>query len=370
MELKRELTERQRALLWFSAAEVTAERVRQLTEEFGSPEEVYQAFGRENGPQFQARACERLKKIHPADELSAWAEKLEQSHVHLLFSDDEEYPKWLRTIDDFPYLLYYAGRLSCMKAPMVGIVGARKASAYGKGMAHSIARGLAEAGVTVVSGLARGIDGAAHQGALDADGSTIGILGSGINVPYPSEHAPLLRKIAGGKGLILSEYPLDAEPVPFHFPYRNRIISGLSLGVVFVEGEVKSGGMLTVHEALTQGREVFAVPGLVGTKGAEGPHAILREGARIVTSAQDLLDDLNLLSHAKQHQRERIEVTDPVQKKILQALQVQPLTVDQLSQELSMSAGELLVSLSMMEINGLIQREAGNTFFAVFAPKE
>ena len=183
MELKRELTERQRALLWLSAAEVTADRVRQLTEEFGSPEEIYQAFGQENGPQFQAKARERLKTLYPADELSAWAEKLEQSHVHLLFSDDEEYPDWLRAIDDFPYLLYYAGRLSCLTAPMVGIVGTRKASAYGKGMAHSIARGLAEAGVTVVSGLARGIDGAAHQGALDADGITIGILGSGINVP-------------------------------------------------------------------------------------------------------------------------------------------------------------------------------------------
>ena len=252
----------------------------------------------------------------------------------------------------------------------VGIVGTRKASAYGKGMAHSIARGLAEAGVTVVSGLARGIDGAAHQGALDADGITIGILGSGINVPYPSEHAPLLRKIAGGKGLILSEYPLDADPIPFHFPFRNRIISGLSLGIVFVEGEVKSGGMLTVHAALAQGREVFAVPGLVGTKGAEGPHTILREGARIVTSAQDVLDDLNLLSHAKRHQREKIEVADVAQRKILQALQVQPLTVEQLSQELRTDTGDLLVSLSMMEITGLIRREAGNTFLAVFAPKE
>ena len=370
MELKRELTERQRALLWLSAAEVTADRVRQLTEEFGSPEEIYQAFGQENGPQFQAKARERLKTLYPADELSAWAEKLEQSHVHLLFSDDEEYPDWLRAIDDFPYLLYYAGRLSCLTAPMVGIVGTRKASAYGKGMAHSIARGLAEAGVTVVSGLARGIDGAAHQGALDADGSTIGILGSGINVPYPSEHAPLLRKIAGGKGLILSEYPLDADPIPFHFPFRNRIISGLSLGIVFVEGEVKSGGMLTVHAALAQGREVFAVPGLVGTKGAEGPHTILREGARIVTSAQDVLDDLNLLSHAKRHRREKIEVADAAQRKILQALQVQPLTVEQLSQELRTDTGDLLVSLSMMEITGLIRREAGNTFLAVFAPKE
>ena len=213
-------------------------------------------------------------------------------------------------------------------------------------------------------------DGAAHQGALDADGSTIGILGSGINVPYPSEHAPLLRKIAGGKGLILSEYPLDAEPIPFHFPFRNRIISGLSLGIIFVEGEVKSGGMLTVHAALAQGREVFAVPGLVGTKGAEGPHTILREGARIVTSAQDVLDDLNLLSHAKRHQREKIEVADPAQRKILQALQVQPLTVEQLSQELRTDTGDLLVSLSMMEITGLIRREAGNTFLAVFAPKE
>ena len=173
-------------------------------------------------------------------------------------------------------------------------------------------------------------------------------------MPYPSEHAPLLRKIAGGKGLILSEYPLDADPIPFHFPFRNRIISGLSLGIVFVEGEVKSGGMLTVHAALAQGREVFAVPGLVGTKGAEGPHTILREGARIVTSAQDVLDDLNLLSHAKRHQREKIEVADAAQRKILQALQVQPLTVEQLSQAMRLGRlGEQVVLKSQFAFSNL-----------------
>ena len=364
------LNEEQRCLLWLSAAKITPAHVTMLAEAYGGVQGVWDAYGSPGGPEFPSQARKALSPLHSRAAMDSLIDRLEQKNVRLLFQGDEHYPSRLAKLDGAPYLLYYAGSLDCLERPMVALVGTRQPSAYGREMARMLTRGLCEAGVCVVSGLARGIDLAVHESALEAGGYTVGVLGSGINVPYPSEHAPLLRKIAGGKGLILSEYPLDAEPVPFHFPYRNRIISGLSLGVVFVEGEVKSGGMLTVHEALTQGREVFAVPGLVGTKGAEGPHAILREGARIVTSAQDLLDDLNLLSHAKQHQRERIEVTDPVQKKILQALQVQPLTVDQLSQELSMSAGELLVSLSMMEINGLIQREAGNTFLAVFAPKE
>lgn len=366
----RTLTDDQRALIWLSAAEISAGRVWQLCREYGCPAEIRQAFGQKGGPRFYGETRALLAALKPEEELLVLADKLEKNHVHLLFSDDDEYPELLRAIDDFPYLLYYAGRLSCLQAPTVGVVGARKASAYGQATARALGRELAEAGVTVVSGLARGIDGAAHQGALEGEGCTVGVLGSGINRPYPPEHAPLLRKIAGGKGLILSEYSLDAEPSKYHFPFRNRIISGLCLGVVFVEGEIKSGGMLTVASALDQGREVFAVPGLAGTKGAEGPHAILREGARLVRNAQDVLEDLHLVGFQKQSRRKRVKVTDPVQKKILVCLQTEPMTVDQIAQKLDMDAGELFVSLSLMEVDGLIQREAGNAFLAAFAPEE
>lgn len=364
------LSEEQRALLWLSSAEISALRVQRLKETYGSAAALWQAFGTPEGPAFQPRAKASLERLHHEDEMAALMERLENAHVHLLFETDAAYPDWLRTIDDFPYLLYYAGRLECLNAPAVGVVGSRKASEYGLHIARAMGRELAKAGVTVVSGLARGIDGAAHQGALEGEGATVGVLGSGINNPYPPEHTPLLRKIAGGKGLILSEYPLDAEPSAFHFPYRNRIISGLSLGVVFVEGAIKSGGMHTVTAALTQGREVFAVPGLVGSQGAEGPHAILREGARIATSAGDVLDDLGLRPLQPKARKAANEPKDPDERRVYQCLLLQPMTVDQLADKLGMDVGEVMTHLSVMEINGLVAREAGNLFLAPVSPQD
>jgi len=358
------LSDDRRALLWLSCGEITAQRVDRLIEKYGSPAEVRAAYGRESGPKFQEVADERLKKMHSEAAIDGELEKLEKKHVKLLFSDDPDYPPLLRTIDDFPYLLYYAGRLDCLHEPTVALVGTRNASSYGQGMASMIARELAECGVTVVSGLARGIDKAAHGGALDADGCTAGVLGSGINRPYPPENTPLLRQIAGGKGIILSEYPLDADPAPFHFPHRNRIISGLSLATVFVEGAIRSGGMLTVNTALTQGREVFAVPGLVGTKGSEGPHAILREGARIITSGRDILDDMNLNSRKVLPPPTEAEIPDPTQREIAGLLRREPLTVEQISEQLKLDTADVLTQLTIMEISGFVTREAGNLFLA------
>lgn len=284
--------------------------------------------------------------------------------MKLLFQTDEAYPEMLATIQDPPYLLYYAGKLDCLKHPMISVVGTRRASAYGQEMAAMIARGLSDAGVCVVSGLARGIDGAAHKAVLDAGGRTIGVLGSGINVPYPPEHTELLRKIAGGIGLVFSEYPLNAEPRSFHFPHRNRIISGLCMGTVFVEGRIQSGGMHTVHAALMQGREVFAVPGKVGSYGSEGPHAILREGARIVTSAQDVLEDLGLDSRQpKPGQKQAYQQKfTPVQQQIVTLLHVEALNLQEMAARLQIDENELFTEIGMLEILGVIEREAGNRF--------
>lgn len=358
------LSEDKRALVWLSCAEVTAQRVHHLINKYGSPAEIRRSFGTDTGPKFQSTVFERLKKLRSEAALDDMLGQLENRHVKLLFSEDKEYPALLRAIDDFPYLLYYAGRLECLQAPAVALVGTRNASSYGKGVASAIARDLANAGVTVVSGLARGIDKAAHTGALEAEGSTVGVLGSGINLPYPPENAPLLRRIAAGKGLILTEYPLDAEPLSFHFPYRNRIISGISLATVFVEGAVRSGGMHTVNSALTQGREVFAVPGLVGSVGAEGPHAILREGARIVTCAGDILNDLGLPEGKTTQSPAEVDIPDPLQREIVRLLRKEPLSVEQLSETLHLKADELLSQLTIMEISGFVTREAGNLFLA------
>lgn len=358
-----ELTMEQRCLLWLSSAEISASHTDALIAQYGSACGVWENYQKPDGPRFMPKGKKMLDENYSDAGIDKLIRQLEQKHVHLLFRDDEAYPPLLKEIKDPPYLLYYAGNLSCLENSCVAIVGTRTPSDYGRHMAGKIAAGLCEAGVTVISGLARGIDYAAHQGALRADGCTVGVLGSGINNPYPSEHTPLLRQIAKGKGLILSEYPLDAPPMPFHFPHRNRIISGCCIGTVFVEGRLKSGGMLTVSAALDQGREVFAVPGQTGYAGAEGPLAIMREGARVVTSAEDVLEDLSMLPLYRAKPVAKAEPVLPViQQRILKALQIQPLTIDQLSESLGFSSDDIITETSIMEISGLIRREAGNSY--------
>ena len=363
------LTAEQKCYLWLSSAEITPGHVQDMVDYYGSVMDIWEAFGKEGGPTFTQHPTEVLKRLHSRDAIDGLIEKLERKNVHLLFRTDEKYPSMLESIQDPPYLLYYAGRLNCLERPMVGVVGTRKASTYGTEMASLLSRGLAEAGVCVVSGLARGVDRAAHEAVLRAGGYTIGVLGSGINVPYPAEHTQLLRQIAGGIGLVISEYPLDAGPVPFHFPHRNRIISGLSQGVVFVEGRIKSGGMHTVHAALMQGREVFAVPGQVGLAGAEGPNAILREGARIVTSAQDLLEDLGIERDIPEKKKPTVRLTD-LQKQLVDQLRIESLNPQELAQRISASAGEIITELGTLEILGVVAREAGNRFYLPVAARQ
>ena len=359
------LTAEQKCLLWLSNAEVTPGHLQKLLTIYHTPEEIWDHFGKSNGPEFQKNARLILEATHSSAAIDGLTEKLFLKNVNLLFRDNEAYPAALSAIQDPPYLLYYAGRLSCLEYPAVALVGTRTPSQYGAEMAEKIAYDLTQAGICVVSGLARGIDAAVHKAALEAGGRTIGILGSGINVPYPPEHRSMLRRIAAGIGLVISEYPLDAAPLAYHFPHRNRIISGLSIATVFVEGKIQSGGMHTVHSALMQGREVFAVPGHVGNIGSEGPHAILREGARIITSAQDIIDDLGLPSAQKEDSsavtQEHIKL-NAVQKKLVAALKIQDLTAQELSESTNLSLDLIITELGTLEILGVITRCVGNRF--------
>lgn len=356
------LSAEQKCLLWLSSAEVTPGHLQQLLGEYETAEGIWDAFGKNGGPRFKEGTHAILAALHSPPAIEDLLERLEQKNVKLLFQTDKAYPDSLTEIQDPPYLLYYAGRVGCLSMPMVAIVGNRKASAYGIEMASMLAGELSRAGVCVVSGLARGIDAVAHQAALEAGGVTVGILGSGINVPYPPEHTGLLRKIAGGIGLVISEYPLDAPPVTYHFPHRNRLISGLSRGVVFVEGRIQSGAMHTVHAALDQGREVFAVPGRVGTCGSEGPNAILRDGARLITSGQELLEDLNLRPAVRKDEGEGEELTDR-QQKIVACLRRESMDMQQLSKALALPPAELIVDIGKLEIFGIVRREIGNRFY-------
>ncbi len=271
--------------------------LRRLLEAFGGLDRLVAAGAVElqEAAGLHARSAERLAAAC-RDERALRRELAltQRAGVAILTQADEGYPVGLRTIPDPPLALYVKGIPEAMTAPAVAIVGSRRASFYGLECAERLACELALRGVTIVSGLARGIDGAAHRGALKAGGRTIAVLGHGLSQIYPPEHERLANAVAAS-GWLVSEYPMDAAPLAHHFPRRNRLISGWSLGVVVVEAAARSGALITVDCALEQGREVFAVPGPMTAVTSQGTHHLLKQGARLVTSVEDILEELRLV---------------------------------------------------------------------------
>ncbi len=356
-----DLTKEQRCLTWLSCAEITADRLQKLLPEAGSAAVLWEQFG--SGKRFSrhAEANRILTYYHREQALDSHLSDMEKQGIQLLFADDKRYPALLKSIDDPPYLLYCMGDVRALGLLSVAVVGTRHPSGYGADMARSIAGALSEAGVCVVSGMAIGIDANAHAGALGRGGKTVAVLGSGLNTPYPPENTALFHEIIASGGAVISEYPPDSRPHSFHFPHRNRLISGLCRGVVFVEGRVKSGGMITVRTALDQGREVFAVPGNIGQYYAEGPNAIIREGAVMITSVEDILEELGLeASGAKPD--EEAKPRDAVSGGILLALHKEAMGMDALMKETGLTADALIAQLCMLEIGGEIKRESGNIY--------
>ncbi|MBE0601105.1 MAG: DNA-protecting protein DprA [Firmicutes bacterium] len=352
------LSKEQRSLLWLSCAEITADRLQKLVAEAGSAAALWEQFAEGKRFSKHSEANKILGYYHRGEVLDQHIAHMETQGIELLFMDDERYPALLRSIDDPPYLLYCMGDLAVLQPPSVAVVGTRHPSGYGADMAKSIASTLASAGVCVVSGLAIGIDSNAHKGALAVRGKTAAVLGSGLSVPYPPENVGLFHEILSAGGAVLSEYPPDARPHSYHFPHRNRVISGLCRGIVFVEGRVKSGGMITVRTALDQGREVFAVPGNIGQYYAEGPNTIIREGAVMISSAEDILTDLNIQPSMAQEQGVSRETSSVV----LLALRKEAMGMDALREATGLTTDALMTELSMLEINGEIQRESGNIY--------
>lgn len=356
-------TTEERRLLWLSVAELSAGRVRRLVEALGSAEALWQAFPEHGHKLFEAASHRALSQLRDEARLDEFCSRIDKCGATVLFLHSDDYPALLRQVDEPPYWLYCKGDLQALTRPCVAVVGTREPTLYGRSMAREMGLGLAEAGVCVVSGLARGVDACAHRGALDARGRTVAVLGNGVERPYPVENARLYEDILRGGGLLLSEYAPGSEPKGYHFPYRNRIISGLSQAVVFVEGRIRSGGMHTVSAALEQGREVFAMPGRANTLMSEGPHQIIREGARMVTCARDVLEDLGLqeITVRRAESGPPPGLTAP-QAEILTALAREPMTMDELQPYVSLPAATLQTELGLMEISGFVKRGAGNRY--------
>lgn len=276
--------------------------------------------------------------------------------------EDPSYPGLLRTIADPPRILYLRGTLRDEDRTAVAVVGARRASAYGIAVAEWLGQELARCAVTVVSGLARGIDAAAHRGALRGGGRTIGVLGCGVDIAYPREHARLMAQIIAA-GAVVSEYPPGTPPLKHHFPARNRIISGLSLGVVIVEGREDSGALITADCALEQGREVFAVPGGIFEQTSALPHRLLQQGAKLVTGVEDILEELRLPVRA----RVAAPPTRPAGSEgaVYAHLTLDPVSIDTLALRCSLPVAEVSRALVGLELRGLVHALAGQRYVRV-----
>lgn len=286
--------------------------------------------------------------------------------IGVLLENDPAYPRPLKEIHDPPGALFLRGTLLPRDAAAVGIVGTRHASVYGLRQAERLAAALARAGLTIVSGLARGIDAAAHRGALAAGGRTLAVLASGVLSIYPPEHAALADEICAA-GAIISESPPRVEPLAGQFPQRNRIISGLSLGVIVVEAAERSGALITAKHALEQGREVFAVPGSIESRTSRGCHRLIRDGATLVESADDVLEALGPLVEAVPRddgpplRRPAELLLNDTEREVLSAVGEQGTQIDQIVAQTQLPAARVLATLSVLEMRRLIRRLSGTT---------
>ena len=289
-----------------------------------------------------------------------------EADISILLREDDEYPRPLQEIVDPPPVLYASGTLLPQDNVAIGIVGTRHATLYGKKQAMRLAGGLARAGLTIVSGLARGIDAAAHRGALEAGGRTIAVLGSGLLNLYPPEHGELAEAVLDS-GAVLSEQPPRAEPMAGAFPQRNRIISGLSLGVIVVEAAERSGALITARLAMEQGREVFAVPGRVDDRNSRGCHRLLRDGATLVENVDDVLEQLGPLVEPTADEQGR-EIRHPaelqlneIERAVLEAIDSDATSIDAIVSQTALPAHQVLATVSALEIRHLVQRISGTT---------
>jgi DNA processing protein len=287
----------------------------------------------------------------------AETEKLEKAGIKAYTWDDDAYPRRLREIDDKPPVIYVRGELTPEDEWAVAVVGTRKASPDGRRAAEDLSTDLARQRITIVSGLARGIDAVAHRAALDASGRTIAVLACGLDLVYPPEHAKLAQEIVR-HGALVSEYPLGTQPRSEFFPRRNRILSGLSLGVLVVEAPEGSGALITARQALDQNREVFAVPGNIYRETARGSNALIRDsGAKLVTKVEDILEELNITMATQSSAiQAALLPADPTEATLLRVLSAQPVHIDDVQRSSGLPIATVAGALAMLELKGMVKQ--------------
>ena len=340
---------------------------RKLVDHFGGPRAIQAA----SADQLAAVGCARgladvLGERHALAAARLEVERIAAVGARLVALDDPEYPVALRELRDAPlYLIAKGARL--LEGPAVAIVGARRATPYGLEIARHLAEDLAQAGVTVVSGLARGIDGAAHEGALAVRGCTLAVLGSGIDVIYPREHLSLAERVIG-TGTLLSERPVGAAPLAAHFPARNRILAGMTQGTVVIEAAERSGSLITARLANENGREVFAVPGRIDSPLSFGAHLLIREGATLVRSVEDVLEQITPALRARAARPGTTiaggdaGASDSADGRVLELLVAGSVSIDELIRGSARPAHEILACVLDLELRGVVRQLPGRQF--------
>lgn len=331
-------------------------RLDRLIEQCGSIEAAWHASIAElMAIGLEPKLIEALVETRRTLDLNREMERLQRAGVALIDRENPAYPVALRHIPSPPPLIYVRGALSDVDSWSVAVVGTRQPTAYGREATRRLTTGLVEAGVTIISGLALGIDSIAHTAALDAGGRTLAVLPCGVDLVYPERHDALARRIAD-HGALISEFPPGTRPTPQLFPVRNRLISGLARGVLVVEAGVKSGALITVDYALEQGRDVFAVPGPIFSPRSEGTNRLIRNGAGLVTCAGDILEALDMSTAASQQEVRAALPDDPVEAAVLALVGYEPLHIDDLQRRTSMPVYEVSATLTVLELKGFVRQ--------------
>ncbi len=343
-------------------------RLRALLDYFGDVERAWHAPAEELcSAGLDRRSLQNLLAARAALDLDRELQQIAAVGAQVLTWESPGYPRLLREIADPPPVLYVKGAITEEDAWAVAVVGTRRASAYGRQVTRQLTTALARSGITVVSGLARGIDGEAHRAALQAGGRTIAVLGCGIDRIYPPEH----RKLAGeiiARGALVSDYPLRTPPEGPNFPPRNRIISGLSLGVLVTEAGVRSGALITAGYAGEQGRDVFAVPGSILMRGSAGTNALIQDGAKVVLRPEDILEELNLTMVTEQAEARQVLPADETEAALLAHLSAEPTHVDELRRQVGLPIAQVTSTLALMELKGMVRQMGGMKYVVAREP--
>lgn len=340
-------------ILFLSSLGLYSDEINYLINKYDSPIEILESNSLDQGIKLE----DKIKKKYGArkNDFQSYREFMEENNISYLTIADQDYPQGLRDIDDPPSIIYINGRLD-LSRPAISVVGSRKCTDYGKWACSKLIDGLSQYGISIISGLALGIDRISHERALDNGLYSLGVLGCGVDRVYPASNRGIFERMEASGGII-SEFSLGTEPLPHHFPIRNRIISALGKGLLVIEAKEKSGTLITAGYAADQGRDVFALPGNINSQFSKGTNALIRDGAKIVTCVEDIIEEFPKLKIIKEEaekiQKDKSKL-DAHESRIYESLSLEPKSIDDLSRDLDMAMADLMSRLTMLELKGIV----------------